>query len=95
MSCRHGVRTVLTLCMTLCCGLGVVAHTVRLDNNGYFDDQDWNLVPAENKVATSVSDLTDGVYLIELSEKRPLCIPSKGPGMVIREHVSCRLEYID
>ena len=95
MSCRHGVLTVLALCMTLCCGLGVVANTIRLDNNGYFDDQDWNLVPTENEVATSLSDLTDGIYLIELSEKRSFCIPSKGPGMVIREHISCRIEYID
>jgi hypothetical protein len=73
-----------TLCLAL--GLGVLAKgTPRLNNNDYFDPNDWILVPTDNNLSiSSLSDLKTGVYSIELSGERSGCgSDSKGPGMMM------------
>lgn len=84
MSASHKLCAVLTLCVALAWGLGVLAENPRQGKNDYFDPNDWSLVPADNKPITSLSDLETAVYSIQLSGERAGCGPdSKGPGMMV------------
>ena len=84
MSSSKSVRALLTLCVALTWGLGVLAKSPRVSTNDYFDSNKWNLVPGDNSAITSLSDLKVGVYSIQLSGERSGCgLGSQGPGMVI------------
>ena len=84
MSSSNSVRALVTLCVVLTWGLGVFATSPRMTTNDYFDPNKWDLVPGDNSAVTSLSDLKDGVYSIQLSGERSGCgLGSQGPGMVI------------
>ena len=80
----NGLRAFLTLCVVWTSGLVAVAKNTGLRENYFFDSEKWRLVPAENGTITSLSDLTTGVYSIQLSGERPDCkLDSEGPGTAI------------
>ena len=80
----HRWRALLTLCVALAWGLGVLARTPRQGTNEYFNTDTWSLVASDNNTITSLSDLKDGVYSIQLSGVRSGCgLDSKGPGMIM------------
>lgn len=84
MSSGRSVRALLTLCVALFFGLGVLGENPRLGKNDYFDPNDWSLVPADSQPVTSLSDMKSGVYSIQLSGERPGCgLDSKGPGVIM------------
>jgi len=81
---NNGLLTFLTLCVVWTCGLVAVAKNTGLRENYFFDSEKWRLVLAENGTITSLSDLTTGVYSIQLSGERPGCkLDSEGPGTAI------------
>lgn len=57
----------------------VSATDARIDKDEYFQNDSWRLIPAENKIVSTLSDLKDGVYFLELSSIRSECGPA-GPG---------------
>ena len=84
MMAYNGLRGFLTLCVVWTCGLVAVAKNTSLRENYFFDSEKWRLVPTENGTITSLSDLTTGVYSIQLSGERPGCkLDSEGPGTAI------------
>ena len=78
------LRALFTLCVALTWGLGVLARTSKQATNEYFNTDMSGLVGADNGAVTSLSDLKDGVYSIQLSGERSGCgLDSQGPGMMI------------
>ena len=80
MSRRHQLRVLLTLCVALVYGLGTHANAARLSKNVYFDENKWDLVPADNQPVAALSDLKDAVYSIQLSGERAGCGSTLGTG---------------
>lgn len=58
----------------------VVADTTKWGKRENIVEYEYSLVPTDNASITSLSDLKDGVYSIQLSGERPGCRTSTGPG---------------
>lgn len=81
MSIKHVLRALVALCVVLT--YRVRANKFMLSKNLYFDENKWMLVPADNKPVTTLSDLNDGVYSIQLSGERSNCGSTVGQGMMM------------
>jgi hypothetical protein len=75
MSTRAGMLCLVLALLLQCRSLG----EARQSKAAGFDHDAWELLPVENGSINSLSDVSDGVYSIELAETRPACsTPSPG-----------------
>ena len=74
MRTSRSLRAVFTLCLALSWSLVVLAKNAA---------NSWSLVPSsDDSAVTSLSDLKDGVYSIQIAGQRSGCaLGSNGPGM--------------
>jgi len=79
MSVKPVLRALVLLCAVL--NHGTFANKVVLSRSIYFDKNKLTLMPAYDKPVTTLSDLNDGVYSIQLLRERSSCGSTVGPGM--------------